>query len=376
MIISIPTKNRPLVSDQKSSAKDRGGSSHSAASAPNPRSPPTLTDEGEFLCDRCASIDIEKLTSQSDKRVSGEFVTELDLTESLARSICPLCRLFASISPCQRLNRRDPVYLRSFSARTEFAGNRYTYLTDEGCVLLGVVTFSDDEVNEENGYIPSDIFSRVASVRDSGLLSISKIKSIPHPRGFSVRQIEAAYFDLDLARDWRNYCRSNHTKYCTSATQSRPRSMRFIDCKTREVVQPSEWVDYAALSYVWGAPDSQRDTRIMADAALDLPRTIQDSLDVVLSLGIYYLWVDRYCINQRDPVDQRNQIQQMDAIYRCAEMTIVAAAGAGPDYGLPGINGSARSVQRTLRLGQNLVVQVLPHPKTSLSKSVWATRGW
>lgn len=375
MTTSISPKDRTLELDGITGAQDGGIGCRPPNSTTTSLQP--FLDESNSLCVRCASIDMEKLASQHHKRSQGEFVAELDATSLLARSTCPLCRLFASISPCPTTNSQETLYLRSFSARIEFAGKEMKDLTDEGCILLGVVTFSDDAVNDENNHNPSvATLQLVASVRDSGLLSVRKITSTPHPSGFSVRHIEAASVDLELARDWRNYCRSNHTKFCTTSKQSRPLSMRFIDCKTRKLVQPEEWVDYAALSYVWGAPDPMFDKPIMADAALNLPKTIQDSLDVAMSLDIHYLWVDRYCINQTDSEDKLFQIQQMDAIYRCAEMTIVAAAGADPNYGLPGVNGTPRTIPPSLRLGENLLLPVLPHPNTSLSKSIWATRGW
>lgn len=61
-----------------------------------------------------------------------------------------------------------------------------------------------------------------------------------------------------------------------------------------------------------------------------LPQTIEDVITVTLDLQFQYLWVDMYCIKQNDMLDFHTQIQQMDRIYRGAEITIIAAAGTGP----------------------------------------------
>jgi hypothetical protein len=57
---------------------------------------------------------------------------------------------------------------------------------------------------------------------------------------------------------------------------------------------------------------------------------------VTLKLGMRYLWVDRYCINQDDPEEKHGAIRNKDSIYRNAFVTTIAAAGSGSDYGLQG----------------------------------------
>jgi hypothetical protein len=108
----------------------------------------------------------------------------------------------------------------------------------------------------------------------------------------------------------------------------------------------------------------------------DLPKVINDSIDVTLRLHLRYLWVDRYCIDQSDEHNKHNQIRQMDLIYANAQVTIIAAAGAGPDYGLQGVRGTLRRYQPNLSIGRLLIASTLPHPKWLVKSSKWATRGW
>jgi hypothetical protein len=68
-----------------------------------------------------------------------------------------------------------------------------------------------------------------------------------------------------------------------------------------------------------------------------LPRTIEDVITVTQKLDFRYLWVDRYCINQQREKGKAHQIGKMDEIYMNAELTIIAAAGSNPNYGLPSV---------------------------------------
>jgi hypothetical protein len=340
---------------------------------------PDFVDQKDHLCTRCAGMKIQRTGN-----VAGVHVMELGTTESLTKSPCPLCRLLASISPCKsELLKTNPVYLRIFSARTEFAGQSPSLgslrsLKDS--VLLSVVSQSQEELKDDD-YQPGPITrGMIAAMRESGTLFMSQADLFhQQSRTFCVRFINSHGFNIHLGLCWLEYCRSNHNKVCNSTKLSRPKALRLIDCKERKIIQPTSWVEYIALSYVWGTHGGAQykiDDLMVGDAIPELPKTIEDSIDVTKRLGIRYLWVDRYCIKQQESEDKLYQIQQMDAVYRCAEVTIIAAAGDGPDHGLAGINKTPRSVQQAIRLGQDIVAHTFPHPNSSLSKSTWATRGW
>ncbi len=56
-----------------------------------------------------------------------------------------------------------------------------------------------------------------------------------------------------------------------------------------------------------------------------------------------------------------------------ASLTIVAAAGSGPDYGLPGVGSRARQPQQRLVLDDLELVQVYSDTD-DVRKALWATR--
>lgn len=68
-------------------------------------------------------------------------------------------------------------------------------------------------------------------------------------------------------------------------------------------------------------------------------------MSVAINLNIPYLWVDRNCIDQDNKNEKHNIIRNMDKIYQGAGLTIIAAAGDDPHYGLPGVRTLARKPQ-------------------------------
>jgi hypothetical protein len=66
----------------------------------------------------------------------------------------------------------------------------------------------------------------------------------------------------------------------------------------------------------------------------------------------------------------------MDAIYRRAEFTIIAAAGEDENFGLPGVGTTPRSTQPLAYVGDVRIISSMAHPHHTIVSSKWATRGW
>jgi hypothetical protein len=106
------------------------------------------------------------------------------------------------------------------------------------------------------------------------------------------------------------------------------------------------------------------------------PKVINDSIEVTLLLKFRYLWVDKYCINQNDAKEKHDQIRHIDLIYANAQVTIIAAAGADPLYGLPGVAGTLRKKQPKLAVSDGIISSTLPASAWVIKNSKWASRGW
>ncbi|KAH9207058.1 heterokaryon incompatibility protein-domain-containing protein [Leptodontidium sp. 2 PMI_412] len=170
-----------------------------------------------------------------------------------------------------------------------------------------------------------------------------------------------------------SFCSSDHVKSgCTPDSPDDLQDLCVIDCATRAVVPAPLNCHYVALSYVWGKAQPAHGADIPSSP---FPLVVEDSISVTVALGFQYLWVDRYCVDQND---NRKHIQlgQMDKIYSCAQLTIVAAAGEDANYGLPGVSLRSHQSKAILEIYSVKVVQIFPHSVAVLKNSSWSKRGW
>lgn len=148
-------------------------------------------------------------------------------------------------------------------------------------------------------------------------------------------------------------CRTQHSSSCGRLNPQLERipGLHVIDCATRTLIPLPEAVvnggaEYATLSYVWGAATETPTISPGSRLPDDIPLVVVDAISVCLQLGLPYLWVDRYCIRQDDAESKHAQIRNMNLIYKQSALTIIAAAGSGPTYGLPGVSRHRTNVHR------------------------------
>ncbi|KAI3541400.1 hypothetical protein CABS01_03108 [Colletotrichum abscissum] len=160
-----------------------------------------------------------------------------------------------------------------------------------------------------------------------------------------------------------------------------------IDCFTDKILNLEDCVasagsfdavEYATLSYVWGSAQSDC-PRLGRKLPASVPRVIEDAKTVTASLGFRYLWVDRYCIPQHCAKEAHDQICNMNLIYARSCITIVAAAGQCPDYGLPGVGKTLRKVLDTFQIGSHTIRRTPTDAvwvEQQIQHSKWNTRAW
>jgi hypothetical protein len=103
--------------------------------------------------------------------------------------------------------------------------------------------------------------------------------------------------------------------------KSRP--PRLVEC------QKGQRGTYCTLSYRWASNPVMLSKENIAPfkeklSVTQLPRTIQDAIDIARRLGFKYLWVDSLCILQDSYADWEEQAGQMDNIYFRSTLTIAA----------------------------------------------------
>lgn len=324
--------------------------------------------EPAAYCFRCSSIDFEEIFNY-DLWGAALKLRDLGQLEAQAElSSCPLCRLFRAariqeddISPSDHFT----LYL---------SPPPRPYRESEGLVLTVARAFG---AKQDPVTFTEDIRRRMET--SSGFITYSEASETgPHRHALRGRSIDAGAIDFDILRGWVQDCVRVHSYDCIQIESSGSiiRQMKLIDCERRQIVPALTTYEYCALSYVWGTKRSGNDRCVHDRLPTNLPQTIEDAIKVTKELGLRYLWIDRYCINQDNDAEKQIQIQQMDLIYQKAFVTIIAAAGTDPYFGLPGVNTTSRIPQATAWINGRCLVSVPPDPQLPIKASKWMQRAW
>ncbi|KAH7076709.1 heterokaryon incompatibility protein-domain-containing protein [Paraphoma chrysanthemicola] len=178
--------------------------------------------------------------------------------------------------------------------------------------------------------------------------------------------------ELESISQWLSYCLANHREECPQTPVRNSFEMYCIDCKDENVILMPTNARYFALSYVWGHTPASAEDESLSNA----PLVIKDAMLVTLRLSFRYLWVDRYCIDQRNAMQKHRQIANMSSIYAGATLTLIAAGDTDPEVGLPGVSSCQCNLEATLQLGPYSYVPLFGNPEVAIGRSKWSTRGW
>ncbi|KAL7913598.1 heterokaryon incompatibility domain-containing protein [Trichoderma velutinum] len=208
---------------------------------------------------------------------------------------------------------------------------------------------------------------------------------------FLGRKIEEDQFDLELVKVWARSCAEWHGDECLDTTPWQTSHLgvpfiRMISLADYKLIETSCPPPYAALSYVWGSSPVFQTLQsnvkdLMQPQGLpvpSLPRSIRDAMVLARDLGFEYIWIDSICIIQDSAEDKIQQLRMMDSIYSRASLTIVAAAGAHANAGIPGLQPASRSrKQHIVQISKDLTLAALnPDTHRSATATTWNTRGW
>ncbi|USP81412.1 hypothetical protein yc1106_08686 [Curvularia clavata] len=217
----------------------------------------------------------------------------------------------------------------------------------------------------------------------------------PNELGFSIwrRRINVAGI-----KRWIDQCDQNHGGRCHTFTDPifkipEATGLIFIDVEKLCLVRQSkdgQKYRYAALSYVWGTTTDPFQTTMsnfdelskpnafkLPENIWRLPKTIKDSFLLTRTLGIQYLWVDRFCIIQDDEVSKPHQLASMTSIYTNSYVTIAATEGEDSSYGLCGIGKKRPRTPPFDIFNFTPSCRMISYsPRKSTSRQVYHTRGW
>jgi hypothetical protein len=185
------------------------------------------------------------------------------------------------------------------------------------------------------------------------------------------RVVQTDKVDWDVIKQWLTCCEAEHTYSCAAPKSVTLPGFVVIDCFTRRIVKAPKDCKFVALSYVWG-PDTVPSK--CSEIPTPAPPLIEDAMICTRKLGLQYLWIDRYCIDQTAET-KGNLIHNMDHIYSGAAVTIINAAGEGPSCGLPGVSHVARRSHPSVRV-QDQQLKLLPNTRAEIDECKWSKRAW
>ncbi|KAI3317230.1 heterokaryon incompatibility protein-domain-containing protein [Xylariaceae sp. AK1471] len=182
-------------------------------------------------------------------------------------------------------------------------------------------------------------------------------------------------------------CKQNH-RSCDGTTDLTPQAFTFrlIDVQDQMIRPADQRSQYVALSYMWG--QLTRDNHYHLESLPEdpsiqklpetLPQTIKDVLQVTRWLGLQYVWIDAYCIDQNNPLELQKAIQNMDTVYENALLTI-CSFWADSDAGLHGVSVPFKE-HNSEPLGENYVCSTFSPGEHPLDYEIvgtpWHSRGW
>ncbi|KAK2668424.1 Heterokaryon incompatibility [Fusarium oxysporum f. sp. vasinfectum] len=342
----------------------------------------------ERLCSRCESLDLDNI-------LSGRW-TNVECREPVAffgkRSAvlhdegCPLCQALFSIAAGEHntwpRRREDKFCMFTIPSQLAYRGAKLKFPSDGemGDRVLGRAKDQRDStwliVCNQPRSIDQPLWYNIIPTSAHNFGCLAELSDAFNGIGQRVRLIDPANVDFEAVKRWLAHCAGVHGELCNpgEGKRSLPKGLAVINCTTRKLEPLPTGVKFAALSYVWG--DSASTNESYSSSSV-FPQTIEDAITVALQVGINFLWVDRYCVPQQECPEKREQIQKMHKIYREADLTIIAAAGDRPGYGLPGISTprvSAPSVD--LRLGAHRLVSTGRSAQEAIRNTTWASRAW
>lgn len=316
-------------------------------------------EERSRICSRCMEIDFDQILAPGFV-VANErrLICKLDYIYNEGQEECDLCSLFRSTNWVTDQQRGiSPTTLIAYTPANIFQLHLRNFDTDALCSAVLRVDSPDRDMYNPPSHPLCDPLS-------PSILP-TNIDSLVHGRNTSDG------VDWTIIKSWLHFCDTHHMS-CRGG--SHMKSLRVIDCNTQKLVDLANPCDkYVTLSYVWGKSAECSGT---TGATLDIiPTLIADTICVVQSLGLRYLWVDRYCIPQDDE-GKHALIQNMGNIYSNSKLTIIAACCEDPSWGLPGVASRRRKKQPSAQVGAHSLVSIYFDVGQELRHSVWNTRGW
>ena len=325
------------------------------------------------LCGTCGALGILAKFEEPKLHKVLQCVPRWDMATLRGQANCPLCRLLRkTLDNCTaiHLDTVDLIWGR-FEGRCSPSPDTWP--------PRRLRLFVD--VKSEQGFVTTKDINRCLQINSKNY-SQATDNNFVH-----ARQISPDKVDASLVVKWLRQCEQMH-HLCQPLTTDALTKFRFrvIDVLSGCIIEAPPNCSFIALSYVWGGVQQRSISRTRMEVfrysgslwavKRVISTTIMDAITFCRLINQRYLWVDSLCIVSDDS-DKHRQILHMDAIYACAILTIVDAAGTGADGGLFGVRGRLRkSAQEEEEILGLPMISAIASMGDLLDDSTWITRGW
>ena len=349
----------------------------------------------DTLCDTCALLDLVGLFRDGIACGSRDCIRVRNgiplgwSDEIYQRATCPLCRLVVEVGDT---NMRSDEREVEFWSLITLKGHEVVSNVAEP--LYEIVDRSEaglEGLPREAIYLalvrtvkspPNYGFEYRTIFKDRSFIGLLDAREVFPDRNLGLRSVGSAANMTERAREWLERCSRHEICRARKATAwPCPDGFRLFDITSLRVVESRGQEPYIALSYVCAQVDEVVIINRGDSYALDtLPKVWQDVVGFVRGLkqGINHIWIDRFCIDKQDSVQERNNLRAMDAIYEAAFVTIVIAVPSRYylEQGLPVFSAPRNPWQRVETVGNVKLATTFPSFEMTIMTSKWGFRGW
>lgn len=248
--------------------------------------------EREWYCANCLSTDFKSVIDTQDKaRVLPLFTlhtrSELDTTFGNGCKFCRSLREHYSLVSYLWLKGNFPLAVITSGPQGRF------YNAEDKQSVLGLYEYS--------------LWHKSESAPASGYLCWANLPSSVFERQtLRPRVIELDAVDFNLVRGWLCLCQSSHGRWGDGDNVPKASTqILVINCESLEIEIAQGKESYAALSYVWGGPNSPKEiASSMVRGRFVGKLEVSQAMTITKQSQMKYLWVDRYCIPQSNEVEK------------------------------------------------------------------------
>ncbi|KAL7928733.1 heterokaryon incompatibility domain-containing protein [Trichoderma chlorosporum] len=370
---------------------------------------PALIPMSSQLCDQCLRLELGVDKFKIDSSVGpgihlsppslrpsdgDQFSATLKTIESRA-SRCSLCQIISVVIPSKVRWEIDPS---NTTCRLvwELDGRDSPELTSRKRTRRLRIRWSEERLKAYEAYL---VLAAPASYDQSNL---DYPLLLNEETQFLGRRIGPVVNKRNLIREFLRLCETNHDERCTGklgiedpfAETLKQSYFGVIDIQNQNLV-PLPYTNgkgylsfetYATVSYVWGSSRDHRTTlsniqdRLksggLAQTIEALPTTLRQSVNLISSLGIRYIWIDSLCIIQDSIHSWNLNSRTMHLIYGNLTLTICAADGSSAEVGLLAINKKDSVKQHIAKIASDVHLVLHQSPESNIEDSVWNQRAW